>query len=82
VLSQSARSVIFGLIVGGALTGVLATALMSTKAASQIGGMVRVYDPVAYAVSLFCVVTACTIAASLPALRAARIDPALTLRQE
>ena len=56
--------------------------LMSTPAASQIGAIVRVFDPVAYGASLLCIVMACVLAASIPALRAARIDPMTTLRQE
>ena len=36
---------------------------------------------VAYAVSLVCIVTACTCAALIPALRAARIDPVGALKQ-
>jgi ABC-type lipoprotein release transport system permease subunit len=55
---------------------------MSTPAASTIGKIVHVFDPVAYAASLACIVTGCVLAALLPALRAARIDPMRTLRQE
>jgi predicted permease len=82
VLSQTVRPIALGLLVGGGLTGALAVALMSTPAASQIGGMVHVFDPVAYAASVLCIVSACVCAASIPALRAARIDPMTTLRQE
>jgi predicted permease len=82
VLFQSARPVAFGLVAGAALAGTLAIALMSTPAASQISEMVDVLDPVAYLASLLCIVTACLLAASIPALRAARIDPMTTLRQE
>ena len=67
---------------GGGLAATLAIALMATPAASQIGGMVHVFDPVAYAASLLCIVTACLLAASIPALRAARIDPMTTLRED
>ena len=65
-----------------ALAAGLAIVLMSTPAAAQIGGVVHVFDPVAYAASLACIVTACALAALIPALRAARIDPMTTLRQE
>lgn len=82
VLSQSVSPVGIGLIVGGGLAGGLAIVLMSTPAASKIGSIVRVFDPVAYAASLACIVTACVLAALIPALRAARIDPIATLRQE
>lgn len=82
VLSQSIRPVAFGLIAGAGLAGALAIVLMSTPAASQIDGIVHVFDPVAYAASLLCIVTACVFAASIPAVRAARIDPIATLRQD
>jgi ABC-type antimicrobial peptide transport system permease subunit len=41
-----------------------------------------VYDPLAYAASLLVIVAACVLAVSLPALRAAGVDPATTLKQE
>ena len=82
VLAQSARPVAVGLIAGALFAGALATVLMTTSAASRIGAMVRVFDPVAYAASLLCIVTACLFAAMIPALRATRIDPMTTLRQE
>jgi ABC-type lipoprotein release transport system permease subunit len=37
---------------------------------------------VAYAASLLVIVTACILAASVPAVRAARLDPIATLRQD
>jgi ABC-type antimicrobial peptide transport system permease subunit len=37
---------------------------------------------VAYVVSLLAIVAACVCAVSIPAFRAARIDPIATLRQE
>jgi predicted permease len=82
VLSQSARPVAIGLLLGGSLTAGLAGALLATPAAEQIGPAVRLFDPVAYAVSLLCIVTACACAALIPALRAGRIDPVDALRQD
>jgi ABC-type amino acid transport substrate-binding protein len=35
---------------------------------------VRLFDPIAYAVRLLCIVTPCACAALIPALRAGRID--------
>ena len=82
VLSQSVRPVGFGLVAGGGLAGALGIGLMATPAAAQISRIVNVFDPVAYAASLICIVTACALAALIPALRAARIDPIATLRQD
>jgi ABC-type antimicrobial peptide transport system permease subunit len=82
VLSQSIRPVGIGLALGCGLAAALGTLLLSTPAAAQIGEVVRVFDPIAYAVSLIGVVTACVLAALLPVLRAARIDPIATLRQD
>ena len=82
VLSQSLRPVGIGLAAGGGLAAALAIVLMATPAASEIGGIVHVFDPVAYAASLLVIVTACVLAASVPALRAARIDPIATLRKD
>jgi hypothetical protein len=82
VLSQSLRPVGFGLLVGAGLAAGLAIVLMSTPAASEIGNAVRVFDPVAYAASLLVIVTACVLAAAVPTLRAARLDPIATLRND
>jgi hypothetical protein len=82
VLWQSLRLVAVGLVAGCGLAWVLATLLMTTPAAARIGHIVDVFDPLAYAASLLCIVPACALAALVPALRAARIDPIATLRQE
>ena len=82
VLSQSARPVGIGLLLGGSLTAALGAALLATPAAELIGSVVRLFDPVAYAASLLCIVIACACAALIPALRAGRIDPIATLRQD
>ncbi len=82
VLSQLARPVGCGLLVGGGLALALGIALLSTPAANQIGSIVRLLDPIAYSGSLLCIVTACVCAALIPALRAGRIDPIATLRQD
>jgi predicted permease len=81
VLSQLARPVAVGLVTGAGLAAALATVLMATTA-TGIGTIVHVFDPLAYAGSLLAIVTACALASSIPALRAARIDPMRTLRQE
>jgi ABC-type antimicrobial peptide transport system permease subunit len=82
VLLQSARPVGIGVILGGSLTAALGAALLATPAAELIGSTVRLFDPVAYAASLLCIVAACACAALVPALRAGRIDPVAALRQD
>jgi ABC-type antimicrobial peptide transport system permease subunit len=82
VLSQSVRPVGFGLFIGGGSAAGLATLLLTTPSAASIGEIVHVLDPVAYAVSLLIILAACLVAASIPATRAARLDPMRTLRQE
>jgi predicted permease len=82
VLSQSIRPVVFGLVIGGGSAAGLAALLLATSAAAGIGEIVHVLDPVAYTVSLFIIIAACLMAASIPATRAARLDPMLTLRQD
>jgi hypothetical protein len=82
VLSHTARSVGIGLVAGGLLAAAIATLLMATPAASEIGSVVRVFDPVAYIASTLIIAAACLVAASVPTLRAARIDPITTLRED
>jgi ABC-type antimicrobial peptide transport system permease subunit len=82
VLSQTVRPVGLGLVAGGGLAAGMASLLLSTPAASQIGDTIRVLDPLAYAVSLLVIVASCGLAASVPALRAARVDPIATLRND
>jgi predicted permease len=82
VLSQSIGPVGFGLVIGGGSAAALATVLLATPAAAGIGQFVHVLDPVAYAASLFVILAACLAAASIPATRAARLDPTRTLRQD
>ena len=82
VLSQSTRPVGFGLGIGAGSAAALAVLLLATPAAATIGEIVHVLDPVAYAVSLLLIIAACLAAASIPATRAARLDPTRALRQE
>jgi predicted permease len=82
VLFESARPVIIGAAGGMLLAGGAAGALMATPIAADIGQLVRVLDPVAYAWALGVIVAACSLAASVPALRASRVDPMVTLRSE
>jgi predicted permease len=82
VLSQSARPVGIGLVLGGSLTAALGAVLLATPAAEQIGSTVRLFDPIAYLASLAVIIAACTCAALIPALRAGRIEPVGALRQD
>jgi predicted permease len=82
VLSQSIRPVGIGLAAGGGLAAAVAIVLMASSSASEIGDIVQVLDPMAYAASLLVIVTSCALAVSVPALRAARVDPIATLRKD
>lgn len=82
VLSQSLRPVGIDLAAGASLPVAAAIALITTPAASAIGDTVRVFDPVAYTVSGLVVIIACALAAWVPAMRACRLDPVATLRQD
>jgi predicted permease len=82
VLSQSLRPVGFGLVAGAVLAAAVAIVLLAAPDGSEISAWVNVFDPVAYAASLLVIVTSCVTAAAVPALRAARIDPIATLRND
>jgi predicted permease len=82
VLAQAVRPVGAGILAGTGLAAALAMVLTSTLGASTIGNIVHVFDPVAYAASIVFIVAACVLASLIPTIRAARIDPMKTLRQE
>ncbi|MGH9383163.1 MAG: ABC transporter permease [Vicinamibacterales bacterium] len=82
VLRQTLRQVTMGLVAAVALAWALSTVLMLTPVAARISNFVNLFDGVAYVGPLLAVVVASLIAAAVPTLRAARIDPAITLRQE
>jgi predicted permease len=82
VLWQSIRPVGLGLLMGAGSAAGLAGLLLVSPGAAGVGEIVRVLDPIAYSASLLIIIAACVMAASIPAARAARLDPAGTLRQE
>jgi predicted permease len=81
VLLQTATPVVVGVAAGAGLALLLAAGLRATPIGSATD-IVRVLDPVAYAGSGALILGACALAACIPALRAARLDPIETLRQE
>jgi len=82
VLSQSARPVGIGILIGAGLTAGFAGLLLATPGAEGIASTVRPLDPLPYAAAVLSVVAACVCAALVPALRAGRIDPVVALRQD
>jgi putative ABC transport system permease protein len=83
------RAHILSLVVGagmkiagaGALVGLAGTALLTRTLASLLFG-VTPFDPMTFLVAPAVLVTTALVASVLPALRAVRVDPAVTLRQE
>jgi len=82
VLCQSARPVGLGIAFGGILTAGLGAALLATPFAEPIAATVRLFDPIAYSVSIASIAAACASAALIPALRAGRVDPFAALRED
>jgi predicted permease len=82
VLWQTIKPVAFGLSCGALAAAGVAAALLATPAASGLADAIRVLDPLAYVGAVVVIVVACLIAASIPASRAARLDPTRALRQE
>jgi len=76
VLGSSLRLVVAGVIVGAA-----AAALSGRWLESQLFGVTPT-DPLTYAIVIATVVTTAIAATWHPASRAARVDPAITLRAE
>ena len=76
VLRQSAAFAIWGIGIGGAM------ALGVSKIFASLLEQINTYEPAAYVVAICAVFTTAMAAASVPSMRAARVDPASTLRQE
>jgi predicted permease len=82
MLAQTTRPVLVGLIAGAGVAAALAAAVLATPVGALISEIVHVADPVAYLASAGVIVSACLLAAWIPAARAARVDPMRTLRQD
>ena len=82
VLSQTARPVAVGLLIGTGFAAALATLLIALPAAGAVADVIKVTDPLAYTGSLLLIIAACLAAAAIPASRASHLDPMKTLRQE
>ena len=80
VLRQSIKPVGFGLAVGAALALAMGVVLLTSL--EPIGSIVRLLDPVAYVASLVVIVVACALAAWVPTMKAAHIDPMKSLRHD
>jgi len=76
VMRQSVRLATLGLALGG----LLAVGAVRLVAARLL--MIDIFDGAAYLGGLIVVVAACLLASCIPALRAARIDPMVTLRAD
>ena len=76
VFAQSLRLATIGAMVG------VAVALGAAKVFGWRIVMLRAFDPTAYIAGVLVVAAACAIASSIPAGRAARIDPMTTLRAD
>jgi putative ABC transport system permease protein len=82
VLTQALRPAAVGLITGAGLAAGMAIVLKAVPAASELHDWIQVFDPVAYATSVMVIATSCVVAVSVPAFRAARLDPIDALRTD
>ena len=80
VLGQIVRPVGIGLAVGAGLALAMGIVLLTMLA--PIGEFVRLLDPIAYLASLLVIVTACALAAWVPTMKAAHLDPMKSLRRD
>jgi predicted permease len=78
LLSQNARPVVAGCVIGAALASALTRLL---RAHIQLPSNTTV-DPLGFALGLGCFLIIAILAALSPALRALKIDPSATLREE
>jgi ABC-type antimicrobial peptide transport system permease subunit len=76
VMRQLARLAVAGLGAG------LLLALIATRLLSAVSYVVALDDPTGYVIGVAVVLSACLLAAFVPARRAGRVDPALALRAD
>ena len=82
ILSRHIRPVAVGLVAGLVFAATAWSLVAAAPFAPEFVRRIDVLDVPAYTGSVMLVLVACVAAASLPALRAARIDPSTTLRRE
>jgi len=82
VIGQTITPVGIGLTVGAGLALALGILLVSLPDAGPIAEIVRLFDPAAYIAGVLVIIAACALAAWIPAMRAARIDPMNSLRHD
>jgi predicted permease len=82
IVSDSMRTVCWGMAIGAGLAVGLARLIAVASAGTRLGPIVDLFDPLAYVGSVVTVASACALAALSPAKRASRVDPIATLRQE
>jgi MacB-like periplasmic core domain/FtsX-like permease family len=82
VIGQTITPVGIGLTVGAGLAVALGILLVSLPDAGPIAEIVRLFDPAAYIAGVLVIIAACALAAWIPAMRAARIDPMNSLRHD
>jgi putative ABC transport system permease protein len=76
VMTQGARVVVFGVVIG------LAAAVLSTRALGTLLYEVRALDPLTFAVASALMIGIGLLASYVPARRASRVDPMISLRAE
>ena len=76
LLREALVPVALGLVLG------IGVAVALSRAIASLAFGVRPLDPVAYGLGPLLLLVVATLAAAIPTLRAARIDPAITLREE
>ena len=80
VLGQTIKPVGIGLAAGAALA--LAAGIVLLTTLEPIGTIVKLLDPVSYLAGVLLIVIACALAAWIPTMKAAHIDPMKSLRHE